>query len=692
VSESDQPTDDAEQALLSPEMRELLVEFSSGVHRYAMYPPGHPSLEPLADAVHQRLRRTLETHEAITIGVAHHRLVVEGAASDANHPVMGDLARRLHEHQIGALGFERGVTVEQVEDLVRRLSQDVERGHEPLGLLEAVRLPDWPHVSVFPAGYDRLRITGEDGGLEEGAPAEQKGPDPASELWLAMAQSAFASKVDMAGADPVRLAQYISENPDDEELDEQVVDHLIRLTEVLQTQRSSQAEHVRDHVSTLIEALDPATLDRLIQVGGDFDRRKKLVLDASQSLAVDSVIKILEAAASASEQSISTLLLRLLKKLAVNANEGQGRGRLEAATALRENVEELIDNWNLKDPNPGAYTMVLDAMAESAPALRGQSEGQETSGPLRVAQMALEIDALGATVESAVSELLKRRDLRSLLDLLGSAPTENAVAGRISELLSSPELFQQLVMEEVLDPETLDRLSRHLGGASVDPLLQALTDSDSRALRRKIFDQLGGMRSLIHEPVMTLLADERWFVKRNMLALIRRMDPWPPEFDPEKYLAHPDPRVRREAFTLAVSHPRLKARAYAVALSDTDERLVHMALRSIRQNLTPAVVPTILNRVVRSEHPPALRALGIRALQGAPLPMARDALLEICLTGRGLLGRKTLAPRSPELLAALEVLSGTWSKNRRAQRVLGIARESKDREVRRAARPAGEAA
>lgn len=694
MSRTERPDAPRDDGALLPEFTELLLELSTGVHRYAMYPPGHPSLAPLAGAVHRRLHEVLRQRPSITIGVAHHQLVVERGASDPDHPVIGELARRLHDHQLGALSFDKGVTIQQVEDLIGRLSQDVERGYEPLGLLEGRSAPDWPHIGVFPIGYDQLRLSTSDESreAEEGIPADTPA-DRATELWYTLAASALAGDAGgPGGVDPRSVARRIQEAGEDTDLQEHVVGHLLRLTDELQHRPHGEAEFVRRQVSKLIEALDPGTLERLLDMGGDFDRRKRFVLDASQSLAVDSVVRILQSAAAASGQNISTLLIRLLKKLALHSRMASGSAAEQAQTALLDNVEELITNWNLEDPNPDRYTMVLDAMANAAPALRGESRGEDVSGALRVLQMGLEVDAFGPTVETALNDLYDRREIPALLDLLEDAEHDNEVARRIEELLASPRRYHQLLTEDVLDEPTIRRLAERLGRTAADPLLHVLSESDSRELRRKVFDQLIRMGSVIGDRILEHLRDERWFVQRNMLALAQRMDPRPPGLDPEPYLRHPDARVRREAFALAVTYPEHRARALSLGLADTDERLVRVALQTAAQGLVPAHVPTILHRIVQSDHPPPLRALAIQTLTDSPLPMVRDALVELCLEGRGLLGRKTLAPRSPELLAALRVLARSWSEDPGARKVLDMARRSKDPEIRRAVAPGSEAA
>ena len=79
--------------------------------------------------------------------------------------------------------------------------------------------------------------------------------------------------------------------------------------------------YILDDLGSL-RALDEETLARLVEFGGNPAQRKKFVLDANQSLAVDSVLKVLQAAATSSEQTISTSMTRMLSKMAVHAGRG----------------------------------------------------------------------------------------------------------------------------------------------------------------------------------------------------------------------------------------------------------------------------------------------------------------------------------------------------------------------------------
>ena len=151
------PAAEKKHAALSRELSEFLIELSIAVHRYAMYPPGHPSLGPAVENVVGRLAEIFEKRRAVSIGVAHRQLVIEGVATDPRHPVLSDLARRLHNHQLGALSFAVGTNAREMEGMLALLAHESEREGTPIGLTPE-RIPTWEHARVYPVGYEQLEM------------------------------------------------------------------------------------------------------------------------------------------------------------------------------------------------------------------------------------------------------------------------------------------------------------------------------------------------------------------------------------------------------------------------------------------------------------------------------------------------------------------------------------------------------
>lgn len=672
-------THEAKRAALSRELSEFLIELSIGVHRYAMYPVGHPSLTPVMETVLGRVSALLEDRRTLSIGIARRQLVIEGVATDQKHPVLADLARRLHGHQLGALSFARGVSGEEVSSLLKALASESEHGGTPIGLLPDEEFPTWDHVRLHRVGYEDLEI--------REASGDSAGMDRATALWVGLAQAATASQESGKASDAGTVARAITSHRRESAYDQVIVGYLLQLSDELKGSRGGEVEKVRNRVSRLMRELDDETLSRLVRFGGNTAQRRQFLLDANQSLAVDSVVKLLRAAAAGAGQNISNSMTRLLSKLAAHAERDRTQVGPQADAALRESVEALIEGWELEDPNPASYTAVLDEISRAAPILSvSDADDPVFSGAERVVETALEVDAYGPIVEKALSDLLDGGGAVRLLEIVGEAGEDNDAAEKVRTYLSGAAQLRMILETGTVDEAALAASIQRMGSTAIDPLLDVLAESDSREVRRRVFDALAGMGPWVAERTVERLLDGRWFVIRNMLALLQRLDTIPEIFDPHRYLMHPDARVRRAALPLALRDERRRERILAAALSDEDERMVRIALLELGEEVPEPVLPTLVNRVVAFElRTVEIRALGAKALRNTRSNLALSVLLEIAVPGKNIFGKAKLAPSSPLLLAALATLAHAWSDDPRVAPVLEVAARSKDPSIRWAA-------
>lgn len=667
-------------AALARDLSELLVELSIAVHRFSIYPRDHPSLEPAAENVIRGLTRILQDRKSLPLGVARRQLVIEGIATDPDHPVLSDLARRLHGHQLALVRFDRGVALDQLLEFLEALSEEPDRGGQALGLLPPEHRPQWKGLVVLPIGYEALELTEEE--------REHLEPPRVRQLWLGLAQAALRAEAPPDDEVPGgrMLAEVIQDRGGEEAYDKVIVGYLHQMAEELSGAEGPEAESARRMVSDLVESLDPETLTRLLSLGGAHPQRKRFLADANQSrLTAQSVIRILESAAAVEGQHISTSVARLLRKLATHAGGRNRNMRAEAESAIREVVEDLIADWDLVDPNPDAYTLLLDRMSDAHPLLSGNEDQESVPGADRIVQMAIEVDQGGATLQKAVSDLLDEGRIADLFGFLDQAPEGSAVASELLERLTSSTQLQRLLSGADVHEATLQAVVRRIGTAAVEPLFQALTESESRAVRRRAFDCLAGAGLDLSGIVAEKLDDERWFVQRNMLALLQEMEHLPPEFDARTYLRHEDPRVRREALGLAMRDPAVRDQALALALRDPEERLVRTALLELQEGLPDTLVPIVVSRVLRSKSYPQLRGLAAQALGANRSTLARDALLDLCSRKHLIFRRRRLTPGSPAALAALAALARRWGDDPAVKPVLERARNARDSRIRAAA-------
>jgi hypothetical protein len=678
-----------ERAALSRDLADFLVELSIALHKHALYPPDHPSLGPAAAAVVDRADLLLADRSTLALGVARNQLVIEGVATDPKHPILSELADRLHRHHLGAVTFSRGVGVGEVRDVLRTLAVEADRTGRPLGLGPIEALRQWPHVRLHPLTYERLEL------VDEGpAPDVATGTTRtrAAQLWVGLARAALAtdgSDEAPASTEPAVIARAIDERAPQSAgaYDQAIVGYMLQIAEELKSAGSNEAVALRRRMSRLVRGLRPQTLRRLVEMGGDFAQRQKFVADATDGMALDAVLDIVQAAAAASQQTISHALVRMLSKLAAHAEAGTVQARPQADAALRQQVRQLLVGWNLTDPNPGAYGAALQRMAKAKQIFAVPADETYPAEPDRITAMGLELDLDSASVLEAVDRAVAEGRVLHLLEALEEMPTTSVAADRMWGRVATPDVVRQLASQDPPDFKTLDRLVSRAGPPAAEPLLDALAVAESRGARRGLLGLLVRLGPAIGALVVSRLDDARWYVTRNLLALLEELGELPANFGPARWLAHPDSRVRLQALKLDLKMPAEHAGALVTALQDSDPKVVRLALATVQQGSPGSVVPYIARCAADGASPADLRVLAIRALGASRAPAARDTLLELTQGGRTFLGREKLPPKSPVLLAALRALATGWIDNSSARRVLARAANSTDPEIRAATEP-----
>ncbi|MEP6690294.1 MAG: hypothetical protein ABJD07_04005 [Gemmatimonadaceae bacterium] len=664
----------AEARTLPKEMVDFLLELGTALQRHAIYPRAHPLLMNAVSRLTKQLDGVLRGRESLSIGVSREQLVVDGVASDVNHPVMRDIATRLHKHHIGAFKLLTGIPSAELGDMLSVLSLDPSLTDSSLGPLQE-QLSRWPHIRLSTLAYDKLTLSEE----EQAAIGLRM-----TMLWVSLAKAGMGAE-HSEGVDPESIGKMIEERSEDQAYDQLVVGCLLEITEALRSASGIEAETLRRRVAQLIRTLRPETLRRLLSLGGDAEQRRQLVENAaSGELAVDAVLTLLKAAAEASNQTISHAMLRLLAKLALQAEEGGAALRAGANAALREQVQQLVERWDADLLNPDSYQKALDRMSR----LRLLALMREREHPVearRLVGLALEADMLGAPVWRAVAEMMRGGEISVLLDLLDRAPEGTKAAAELWTRVATPENVRRMLREEQVDLVLLDRLAMRMGGAIIEPLLDALETAEARATRRKLLDLLTGFGPAVGPFIVARLdMDAPWFVLRNLLTLLQRLTEMPDGFAPTRFMTYPDPRVRREAFKLLLRSPTKRDDAVTTALADKDERIVQMALIAAGESCPRAAVPVIIRRVNEGTLHAELRLLGVRVAASVKSTATLEWLLTFTMARRGWFRRRRLAHKTPEMIAALTALGLQYRSESRAAPVLALASRDTDPEIRAA--------
>ncbi|MEX2282001.1 MAG: hypothetical protein WEE89_05920 [Gemmatimonadota bacterium] len=676
---------------LSQELSEFLIELSIALHRTSMYPWGHPSLGRAAGTVVNRLANLLLDRASVSIGVAKKQLVIEGVATDAKHPVLRSLAEKLHRHHLGAIVFERGVSTEEVVAMLRLVGVEPEKEGTPLGLADPELLKQWTYLRLYPLTYEQLQLIGRPGDDDDEDDGEERERGTRSaQLWIGLARAALTAdgkEPESSSTEPGAVAKAINEHPAAKAYDQVIVGYLLQLAQELKQEGGGvSSAAVRKRLSRLIGALDGPTLQRLIEMGGDLSQQKKFVLDASEALAADAVVEIVQAAAVSTKQQISNSMVRLLSKMSAFAEQGNQKVQLQADHALREQVQQLLEGWTLKDPNPDAYTRALESLARRPQTLASTSKTRYLPEPLRIVQMGLEVDSQGVPFWRAVEEVLQTDGLGPVVSALGEIGPNHKAGQALWKHIADADRVRDLLHRDTVDFLVLGKVLDRMEPALAAPvLMEVLLESESRTTRMSLLKRLASFDLRTVEPlIIENLSDERWYIRRNLLALLNEMNVYSEAVIPGPYAKHADARVRREALQLWMRSPNERERAICIALADPDERALRLGATEAKKRCPDSAVPLIAKRL-QENLPVDLRTQLVKLLVGQRSAVARDALVRIASSGRSWLGKLKVAPRSPESLAALSVLAQSWASEPRVAELLKHARKSSDAEIRASA-------
>jgi hypothetical protein len=670
------PTEPSVAGAPSRELMELLIELGTGLQKRAMYPEGHPMLLATVDRLLARLAALLGDRPTLAIGVARSQLLVDGTATDPHHLLCRELAGRLHRHRIASLRIDRAVTSAELDRLLARLAGEPGRGLRPLGL-SASDADEWPHVALQPTGYDRLSLRSDD---EESTAEARSGGEL---LWLELARQALDGAPDDASGleRPAEMAAALSRRVADRGAASGVLAGLSRLAEAIGSEPGEAAE-LRERVSSLVSLLEPGALARLIAAGSDAER-ERFTAAAMAVLTPEAVVDVMDAAASASRRTISPHLLRLLRKLGHLAGIGPDPTRAAADAAVRRHAASLLTDWRLDDPNPTQYTGVLEAMADrnTLPA----ADAELAPDPLVILWTALEVGVPEPRGSAAAAELVAAGRTIEVLDALAGA-SEGDAAEPVWRAVATPDALRAVLHARGIESGPARLLIRRLGADAADPLLDLVETTEDHGSRTAALAELVALGAPAAARAVERLADAPWYLQRNLLLLLGRVRAWPEGFSPAAWTGHVDPRVRREAIKLLLDVPAHRDEGLSRGLTDPDPGITAVALGAALESCPPAMLP-LMERMARDPaRLSAHRVLAIRVLARSRSMRALESLASLAVTRTRWLRRRRLAPKSPELLAAIAGLATHWPEEPRALQVLGAADRHADGDIRAAAR------
>ena len=675
----------SDRLVLSRELAEFVVAFSGAFQRFSMYPDGHPALETAIHNLAKKLEMVFLDRGAVAVGVAPGQLLVAGIPTDPKHVLLRDLADHLHRRDVGGVKLLRGVKRSELTDLFATLLRSSGDGSEQPA--EPTPRSRWQHIRVYPPSYDHLILFDDsDDDEQDGSAAEAW----SKLIWLGLARAAVSDDLtddEGSALDAEALAAAIEENCENPEYVTRVLSALTESTEACRDRGRGESTAVQKHLAKLIGELSENALNRLLAMRDNGTAQRRFLLESSHIMAAKVVVRLVEAAANASNRSLSPALLQLLQKLATHAEDDGGPRRHVADDSLREMIRQLLERWDKQDAQ-GTLPAVYEGTLARLPLIR-PDELDEVSAyspePERIVQMSLEGDVLEAGTLRAADYLIATGRVGELLDVIDQAPEGDSVVRELRARVVHPYTVGVLLSAPSVDTETLGRLVPACGPDAAGVMFDALATSQDRKVRAKLLEYLARFGSDVGPEAVDRISGAPWFVQRNLIRLLSMLPELPPEFSPTACLAHSDARVRHEGFKLLLQDPANRSRAIREAVGAPDPPTVRLGLVAAGEGCPPDAVKAILDRVRKKDLPDDLVPMAVRAIAPSDDPQVLDCLIDTAMGPRRWYWFRRIAPKSPAMLAAITALTIHWRWNPKALPLLRRAERHRDKQVRDAA-------
>jgi hypothetical protein len=605
----------------SSPLQELIPALVTAWKNLSVYPAGHPAREAGVRGAHKRLTGFMAAAGPLTLGVAKDGLTYGDRKLESPHVVA--LAQALFRRNAATVRFEEGVAASELEAFLKALGDSKTQG-TPRPLAEELAAAGAAHVVVTTLDYSLLKTT-------DDVRADRREP---ANLWEAILDALLTGKqLDAEGAEPLAAETYSAKGiaslfaPSDSDrqsgrlggvpvqlVADAVAAHLSRTTGAA---RDAAVHEVAELVRALPTEVRERVLNSALKVLAAEESAAEGLLQLTSAVSADEVLVALRRL-SAEGMKLSSHALRLVQTLAAAASraiaERSASGNKDTAELAAE-LGSLFRDEDIDRYNPEDHDALIDQAA---------AVDLTTLGPIEQA----DLPDLGDRAASLTDAALERTLLATLLDLLGGAdaaalPDIHArledqfvralSAGRFDRAIEvvdgikahaadtrleverrkSLEDFlvrlagSQQVMGMIggigaLPPPAVAQLKdliARLGAAAARSLLNALIAAADQTRRRRLFNILSSLGAAIVPEAQKLLRDSRWFVVRNMIALLRAVGDKTSLPEIRRCAENPDLRVRLEAIkTLLAFDPSVPKDLLETAILDKDPKLAEAAV------------------------------------------------------------------------------------------------------------------
>lgn len=582
----------------------LIIELNITRRNFKSYPKGHPVVEGAFQKVISLYNKLLEVQDEVVIGVAKDALMFGSTILEKSNLVYRDFARVLFEHGIGVLTLRRGLTTKELENfnLILGLKRDeINRNGGIEALWEKGHITS---LAITAIRYDLFGASGDEALEDNPLTTSAEG------MWEHITRELMAgnisgqSETDM---DPELLAVLLNnkyDHPSDGNLEsgtlQSITDFIRRENTRLASQPTSSGMPY-NKLAAFVSKLNPNLRSQFLS--STFDIKKldgsSVAEDLIGNMSADAILETLEDL-NQQQVNVPPVIMGLLQKLSAHATRLQPRTLMTQVDEndIQEKMRTVFKEHAVEEFIPDDYQQKLNTLIATD----------------QIPQVEIaEIKELLATVESNVVEnrisdiimnlvttgcdnpeerefflqnlsdmfgyFLQTGDYRQLVKMIDQS-TDSSFPIDIQYYLRENYARREF-LDEILNGLTvwgkpryhdINLLITKIRSPFIEVLLDHLASDDNMSLRRFMMDRLIEMGPMTRVPISIRLNDDRWFVLRNLIIILRAHSD--PAIIPliRPLTRHSNSKVRQEALSTLVMLNDPVAEKQVLRDLDSEER------------------------------------------------------------------------------------------------------------------------
>lgn len=594
----------------------LIIELNISRRNFKSYPKGHPVIEGAFQKVISHYNKLLEVRDEISIGIAKDALMFGPNVLDKTNLVYRDFARVLFEHGIGVLTLRRGLTTKELENFNIILGLKREEINRHGGIEKLWDRAKILSLSITAIRYDLFGISDEPD--EEGAAGSST-----EKIWERFTRGLMAGslgrhhELPQGEADPAALAAMLNARYEHAEQDSLEPASIQAINEFMRKECGRQTAHGSDTMPYLKLAVFISNLNPNLRrqfLNSTFDIQKPdgtpITGNILENMPADAVLETLEDL-NRNNDNVPPVIMSLLQKLSSHAKAGQASPQIAemSESDVQERMRTVFKEHASEEFVPDCYQQQLNTMISHNQIQKLQ--------PKDVTELLATVES--SIVESRVSDIimnlvttggdsLQEREffLQNLSDMFGFF-LQIGDYGQLVKMIdrTNDDTFpidlqyylrenyaRREFLDEILNGLTtwgkprysdINQLITKIRSPFIEVLLDHLATEENMSLRRFIMDRLIEMGPMTRVPIAIRLSDDRWFVLRNLIIILRAHSDVSiiPMIRP--LTKHSNVRVRQEALSTLVMLHDAAAEKQVLRDLDSEDREIQFAAISLAE-------------------------------------------------------------------------------------------------------------